>query len=366
MSQKSRKFIFRVVFLFVLGLAAYYFYLTYVNPPVLDYTAMGNKLDQALDQVLVSRGITNKDIIKVYREEKKFNNLVWIETTKSIRLTRDVELKQLAGDLNKAVNENGAKVISLVVAEDGKALTLKAGVRKIILESLFLKQKELVKKYRAAIIIDDLGYDKKVAQELISLKVPLTFSILPGEHYTREIANLVTQAGYEVLLHQPMEPLDYPKDTPGKRAIMMNMNPQQVKAMLIKNIGDVPYADGINNHMGSKVTEDETKMSEILAVVKEHHLFFVDSRTSMKSVAYKTARKMGVKTSYNMVFLDNENNQDYIKKQLDKAAEIALKTGKVVAIGHCERKETLASLREKLPEFLKLGIEIVPVSQLVE
>jgi uncharacterized protein len=366
MSQNGRKFITRVVFLFVLGLAAYYFYLTYVNPPVLDYTSMGNKLDQALDQVLVSRGIANKDIVKVYREEKKLNSLTWIQTTKSIRLSRDVELQQLAGDLAKAVTANGARVLSLVVAEDGNALTLKAGIRDIILESLFLKRKELLKKYRAAIVIDDLGYDKKVAQELIALKEPLTFSILPGERYSREIANLVTQAGYEVLLHQPMEPLDYPKDNPGKRAILMNMSPQQVRAMMVKNISDVPYVDGVNNHMGSRVTEDETKMGEVLAVVKEHKLFFVDSRTSTKSVAYKTARKMGVRASYNMVFLDNENNVDYVKKQLDKAVAIALKNGKVVAIGHCERKETLAALREKLPEFLKLGIEIVPVSQLVE
>jgi polysaccharide deacetylase 2 family uncharacterized protein YibQ len=169
-----------------------------------------------------------------------------------------------------------------------------------------------------------------------------------------------------VILHQPMEPLDYPKNDPGKRAILLKMTSAEVKAMLLKNISDVPFTAGVNNHMGSKVTENESKMQEVMGILKERNLLFVDSRTSSKSVAYKTAKKMGLRTAYNQVFLDSEKDLEYIKKQLDLVAKIAVKNGRVVAIGHCERKETLLALQEKLPEFKKLGITIVPVSQLVE
>ncbi len=245
-------------------------------------------------------------------------------------------------------------------------MNLKAGVKNIILEILILRRQVTLPKYRAAILIDDLGYDLQVATRLIALQEPLTFAILPGERYSKIIAEKVTQAGYEVLLHQPMEPLDYPKNNPGKRAILMTMTSAEIKAMLLKNISDIPFAAGVNNHMGSKVTENEPKMREIMGVLKEHNLLFVDSRTSGKSVAYKIAKKMGLRAAYNQVFLDNESNLEYIKKQLDLVAKIAMKNGRVVAIGHCERKETLLALQEKLPEFKKMGIAIVPVSQLVE
>lgn len=366
MKQKAKAFLRTLIILSVIGLGAYYLYLTYINPPVVDYDGISNKVDQAVDQVLVSYGASNLNIIKVFREEKKLDQATWIQTTKEIRLAETIDLNEAGKALKKAIEAQGARVISLTVNPAEDTLNLKAGVKNIILEILVLHRKTAAPKYRAAILIDDLGYNLQVATQLIALQEPLTFAILPGERYTKAIAEQVTKAGFEVILHQPMEPLDYPKDNPGKRAILMKMTAAEVKAMLLKNIGDVPYADGVNNHMGSKVTENELKMQEIMGILKEQKLLFVDSRTSSKSVAYKTAKKTGVKATYNQIFIDNENNLEYIKKQLDLVAKIAMKNGRVVAIGHCERKETILALQEKLPEFKKLGIAIVPVSQLVE
>ncbi len=355
-----------IIILFMLGLGVYYIFLTYIHPPAVDYSEMSSKVDQAIDQVLVSLGASNDNIMKVFKEEKKIDQTTWIQTTKEIRIAETIDLSEAGKALQKAIEAQGARVITLTVNAAANTLSLKAGVKNIILEILVLRRQASLPKYRAAILIDDLGYDLQVAIQLIALQEPLTFAILPGERYSKIIAEKVTKTGYEVLLHQPMEPLDYPKNNPGKRAILINMTSAQVKAMLLKNISDIPFVVGVNNHMGSKVTENEPKMQEVMDILKEHNLFFVDSRTSNKSVAYKTAKKMGLRAAYNQVFLDNENNLEYIKKQLDLAAKIAMKNGRVVAIGHCERKETLLALQEKLPEFKKMGIIIVPVSQLVE
>ena len=366
MKKKAKALLRALIILSIIGLGIYYLYLTYVNPPVMDYDGISNKVDQAIDQVLVSYGASNLNIIKVFREEKKLNQATWVQTTKEIRLAETIDLNEAGTALKKAIEAQGAKVISLTVNPVDNTLSLKAGVKNIVLEILVLRRKAAGPKYRAAIIIDDLGYDRQVVSQLMALQEALTFAVLPGERYSKIIAEQVTRAGFEVILHQPMEPLGYPKINVGKRAILMAMDKQQIREMLEKNILDVPYINGVNNHMGSRITEDTEKTQEIMNILKEHNLFFVDSQTSPKSVAYKTAKKTGLKAAYNQVFLDNQDDLGYIKKQLDQVAELSLKNKKVVAIGHGTRKEILAALQEKLPEFRKKGITIVPVSQLVE
>ncbi|MBI5554502.1 MAG: divergent polysaccharide deacetylase family protein [Elusimicrobia bacterium] len=366
MKKKAKAFLRSLIIVSIIGLGVYYVYLTYIRPPVVDYSGMSSKVDQAIDLVLVSFGATNDNIIKVFKEEKKLDQATWIQTTKEIRIAETIDLSEAGKALQKAIEAQGARIITLTVDAATNTLSLKAGVKNIILEILVLRRQSNLPKYRAAILIDDLGYDMQAVTRLLALREPLTFAILPGERYSKVIAEKVNKAGYEVILHQPMEPLGYPKEDPGKRAILMKMTSAAVKAMLLKNISDIPFVDGVNNHMGSKVTENELKMQEVMGVLKEYKLLFVDSRTSTKSVAYKTAKKMGLRIAYNQVFLDTEDNLGYIKKQLDLVAKIAVKNGRVVAIGHCERKETLLALQEKLPEFKKLGITIVPVSQLVE
>ncbi len=366
MKKAAKSFLRALIVLSILGLGAYYVYLTYINPPTVDYDGISNKVDQAINQVLVSYGASNLNIIKVFKEEKKLAKITWIQTTKEIRLAETIDLKEAGKALKKAVEDQGARVISLTLDPAGNMLNLKAGIKNIVLEILILRRQSAAPKYRAAIIIDDLGYSRQAVSRLLALQAPLTFAIMPGERYSKIIAEQVTKAGYEVILHQPMEPMDYPRINMGKRAILMKMGKQQIREMLEKNIRDVPYINGVNNHMGSRLTEDAEKMQEIMNILKEHHLFFVDSKTSQKSVAYQTAKKTGIKSAYNQVFLDNQDDLGYIKKQLDTLAALAIKNKKAIAIGHGERKEILAALQEKLPEFKKLGIAIVPVSQLVE
>ena len=366
MKKKAKAFLRSLIILSILGLGVYYVYLTYIRPPVLDYSGMSSKVDQAIDQVLVSFGASNDNIIKVFKEEKKLDQASWNQTTKELKIAEAVDLNAVGKALQKAIEAQGARVITLTINAEANTLSLKAGVKNIILEILILRRKPSLFKYRAAILIDDLGYESQVVTQLLALQEPLTFAILPGERYSKVIAEKVTKAGYEVILHQPMEPMDYPKNDPGKRAILMRMASAEVKAMLLKNISDIPFVAGVNNHMGSKVTENEAKMQEVMGVLKGQKLFFIDSRTSSKSVAYKVAKKIGLRAAYNQVFIDNENDLEYIKKQLDLVAKIAMKNRRIVAIGHCERKATLLALQEKLPEFRKLGIAIVPVSQLVE
>lgn len=366
MKKKAKAFLKSLIILSVLGLGVYYVYLTYINPPVVDYDRISNKVDQAIDQVLVSYGASNLNIIKVFKEEKALAKITWIQTTKEIRLAETIDLSEAGKALKKAIEDEGARVILMTLNSAENTLILKAGIKNVVLEILILRRKSAAPKYRAAIIIDDLGYERKVVGPLLALQEQLTFAIMPGERYSKIIAEQVAKAGCEVILHQPMEPVGYPGINVGKRAILMKMDAQQIRQMLEKNISDVPYLNGVNNHMGSRLTEDAGKMQEVISILKKHHLFFIDSKTSTKSLAYQTAKKAGIKSASNQVFLDNHDDLEYIKKQLDIVAALAVKNKKVIAIGHCTRKEILTALREKLPEFKKIGIAIVPVSQLVE
>lgn len=369
MARKKQKGFLK--FLFNLALAAILIYFVYqwliLPSRKMDYTQDSLEVDQRVDEVLVNFGVTNADILKVYREEKSIKNLKWIQVTKEVRIPQETSLAQVLAELQRQMEKQKVSILVQKISDDGKSLAIKIGVRNIILQSLLLKKKDYkTPKYKVAIIIDDLGYDQKNALKLFEIKESLTVSILPGERYSRQLAKQAITNGYEVLLHLPLEPLDYPKNNPGKRAIYMNMNAAACQKVLLNNISSIPFISGVNNHMGSRITEDAEKMKQIFNVIKDTKLYYLDSRTSPKSVAFKIAKQMGIRTAYNEVFLDNEDNLDQIKAQLEKLARLAITNGQAIAIGHIERENTILALKEVLPYFKEKGIKIVPASQLVK
>jgi len=220
------------------------------------------------------------------------------------------------------------------------------------------------RKVKVAIVIDDMGYDKKIFKKFVDLGIPLTFSILPGQKFSAGIAKEARSLNYEVMLHLPMEPRN-PERNPGNGTIVIHMSQDEILRQLSEDIESVPYIAGVNNHMGSLLTENQDVMNIILEDLHKRGLFFIDSRTSPRSVAYETARRIGVRSGRRDVFLDNKADIGYIKGQVDKVIRIAKQNGEATAIGH-PRAGTIAAIREKIADFEREGIELVPVSEVLD
>jgi len=233
-----------------------------------------------------------------------------------------------------------------------------------IVNDLISSENEVHFSPKVAFIIDDLGYEIEVAKKMLELEFPLTLSILPFLKYSEYMAEEGKKNNQEIMLHLPMEPNDSSID-PGPGAIKSYMSEEEIRQAVRGSIFDFPYVIGMNNHMGSKITEDREIMKIILEEIKRYNLFFIDSMTSKNSIAYQVAQEMGVKTAVRAVFLDNENDMEYIKGQMLEVQKIALRDGEAIAIGH-SRINTFYVLKRMIPELIRAGIEIVPVSELVK
>ena len=215
---------------------------------------------------------------------------------------------------------------------------------------------------RVAVIIDDCGQWLEVERGFIKLPVPLTLSVLPHVHGSAVIAEEANAAGKGVMLHLPMETVSGLYPGPGE--VTTKMSDDQVRAQVTDDLQQVPLAQGVNNHEGSKASADERVMHDVIAVLAEHgNMFFIDSRTSAQSVGENVAAAAGVPTASRDVFLDNKENVSYTEGQLREAITIAKRSGSAIAIGH-PRATTLAALTAMLPEFQSEGVQLVLAREL--
>jgi polysaccharide deacetylase 2 family uncharacterized protein YibQ len=216
---------------------------------------------------------------------------------------------------------------------------------------------------RLALIVDDCGQWIDTERGFVALGVPLTLSVLPDVRYTATIAREASVAGKGVMLHLPMETLSGLNPGPGK--ITTEMTDAQIAAQVEDDLAQVPLAQGVNNHEGSKGSADPRVMSDVIGVLaKRGNLFFVDSRTNAASVGESTARAQGVPTAARDVFLDNQATVAYTVARLREAAAIAKRTGSAIAIGH-PRPTTLRAVEEMIPELQADGIQLVLARDLV-
>lgn len=217
-----------------------------------------------------------------------------------------------------------------------------------------------------ALIIDDMGANVSEVRELMKIGVPLTFSVIPGLHQYREVATIAHNGGYEVMVHIPMEPQDYPQRRLENNGLLLSYSDKEIEARVRGFMNVIPYAVGANNHMGSRFTEDRGKMGVVLSVLKENGMFFVDSMTTPKSVGLAMARELGMRaTARSAPFLDNSEDVSAIKVQLASLTKLAVKKGSAVGICHPHRG-TIQALTEELPIMRKQGIRFVYVSKLVK
>lgn len=213
-----------------------------------------------------------------------------------------------------------------------------------------------------AVVIDDMGISLKRTADIASLKAPLTVSFLTyGRRLSEQVENS-RRAGQEIMIHVPMEAksnIDVAPDV-----LTTAMSKDEIKRNLSVMLGKFDNVQGINNHMGSKLTEDKERMAAVMEVLKQNNMFFLDSKTSAGSHAEEAAAETGVAYAHRHVFIDNNNDKKYILGQLQKAEKIALKNGYAIAIGH-PKSQTFEALKEWLPALNGKKVRLVPLSQIV-
>lgn len=197
---------------------------------------------------------------------------------------------------------------------------------------------------RLAIVIDDLGESESFARSLAALDVPVTFSVWPRSSKTSQVAAIGHAAGLEIMLHQPMQPESWPRVKPGPGALYISMNATEVRRVVAENLDKVPWAVGLNNHMGSAFTQSVEGMDAVIQVLNERGLVILDSLTHPRSAVMAEARKLGIEAYRRDVFLDVVKDVDAVVFQLEKAERLALSHGRAVAIGH-PYPETLEGLK---------------------
>ena len=219
---------------------------------------------------------------------------------------------------------------------------------------------------KIAIIIDDMGYSREALNAIRAMDTPMTIAILPFSPLAEETAELANDSRLEVILHLPLEPIqENGADGRGSGFINSHMTAEAVKATLKADLDNVPHIKGVNNHMGSRITTNEPIMRIILEGLKDQGLYFVDSRTTGESIAYKIAQELRIPSAFRHIFLDNDLQEDAIKKQLIKLFRHAQKNGFAVAIGH-PYAETLSVLKKHLALMEKYHCQAVTVSQIVK
>lgn len=214
-----------------------------------------------------------------------------------------------------------------------------------------------------AIIIDDIGHNKMAAKPFLEMENPVALSILPGRPAALELAREGLAAGKTIMLHLPMEPVNQNTD-PGAGAIRKGMRRSQVDRVLEEDLAMVPGAVGVNNHMGSLATADRRIMGEVLRQLQDRGLFFIDSRTTPRTVGYEMASERGLPTAIRDVFLDNDRDPEKIDAMVEQLLETARKRGWALGIGH-PYPETAEALLRLATEAENRHIRWVPVPELL-
>ena len=199
------------------------------------------------------------------------------------------------------------------------------------------------------IIIDDVGNNGPLGDRAVALPGPVTLAFLPRTPHAKRLANIAAENNKGIMLHAPMANATGAALGPG--ALTQDMTPAELQETLSESLDSIPHVQGVNNHMGSVLTADQTAMSSIMKVVQQRGLYFIDSLTNPLSVAESEAQQAGIPTDRRDVFLDNDRSLDGLFQQFQRAMDIAERKGSAILIGH-PYPETLDFLEVVLPELI--------------
>ncbi|OGF65134.1 MAG: hypothetical protein A2Y62_21285 [Candidatus Fischerbacteria bacterium RBG_13_37_8] len=217
---------------------------------------------------------------------------------------------------------------------------------------------------KIVIIIDDIGREMESLQRLSKLQLPFTISILPYLKYSREAAIFAHQNGWEVMMHVPMEPLNYPEKNPGTNALMSYMSQDELQEKFIDIYTKIPYVKGFNNHMGSLFTTLPHKMQYIMKIASMKDIYFIDSKTTHRSSALRVAIENNVSASERTLFIDSVINEEIIIENLLNLFKTARERSFAIAICHAY-PETLNALSKLAPLLAENNQHLVHASEVV-
>ena len=220
------------------------------------------------------------------------------------------------------------------------------------------------RKPRVAIVIDDFGDTEGQARQFAGLPCPVVFSVLPFLSRSKDVAHMAHTHGRQVMLHLPMQPAQWPDVDAGPGALLVSMDRKEIQSRVTAALNAVPHIVGVNNHMGSRFTEDRDRIRWALEPIKERGLFFLDSRTSMRSRAFQEAGQLGLPTARRTTFLDNVQSPQAIRIQLKKMVSHARHHGRAIAIGHIY-PVTCQVLKSEY-NYLKSYVDLVPIHTMMK
>lgn len=253
---------------------------------------------------------------------------------------------------------------SLVIEEKSEKIVAPKAVEKAIKEKPKYNSPVIGPKPKIAIVIDDVGMNLSQSRAAIDLDKNVTLAFLPYAETVKTLASTAKAKGNEIIIHTPMEPMNGDIDL-GTMALRTGMNPSDFNDEFLKITQSFDGYVGVNNHMGSRLTQDKQAMGQLMRLLKAKGLYFLDSKTINTSIAAETAAFYGVPYAVRDVFLDHEETPEFVANALAQTERTARRTGSAIAIGH-PKKNTMQALRQWIPTLEKKGFELVPLSELIQ
>jgi polysaccharide deacetylase 2 family uncharacterized protein YibQ len=329
---------------------------------------------KAVDQLILAE-LARQEIpqgaIQQHGEQRRLGNKTWTLSRWEVTLPQGMEAAWVASQLTQRIQAACPGVTFRESTSQDGARELDIKVDSLLAHHLIFYPPRIkpppVRPPRPclAIVVDDLGPDRRIAEELLRLDAPVTFAILPFQVHSRRIAQDAHAKAREVILHLPMEPRGFPLKDPGKGALFVAMSDRELLHQLRKDLDAVPYIVGVNNHMGSRFMEHGAAVRLVLGELKKRGLFFLDSRTTAKTEGYQIARELALLAGERDIFLDNENEVRDIRAQLEGLIRLARDHGRAIGICH-PHPATITALKGMIARIKEAGIRIVPLSQALE
>jgi len=312
-------------------------------------------------QLIVRETLVEQELQWEVLHPSQINQELW-----RVHVPMDVPIPSIHLTIQEELSVTDYRILFAESNPIQRHVTLQVGWQDSCYFFVQLKQRDDIRQIEGqiAIVIDDFG-DRWNAfiRSFLNLGIEITVSVIPGQPQSTSIAQKVAQMGAEVILHLPMEPLTATFHNDGY-IILADMNQEAVLDILNRSVEEVPGVLGVNNHMGSRITSNRRIMTWILEELQTRGLYFLDSRTIARSVAYQVSREIGLPTGKRDVFLDTDRSREAVRKQLWKLTKTSNEQGFGIGIGHCH-KETLDVLREEIPKIQEKGYRFVTLSKVI-
>jgi polysaccharide deacetylase 2 family uncharacterized protein YibQ len=220
---------------------------------------------------------------------------------------------------------------------------------------------------RLALVLFGLGDGRAAADSFFTLPASFAVALVPGGHESAAVFAGARERGREVVLHVPLEPINYPRVNPGPGTLLVTMKPEKIAATLRRYLAQAGPVSAVANHMGSLATQDMTVMGAIYHELRRDHLPFLHVNPVAGAVCKSLASQVGVLYGEPDAVVEVET-RGTDTKALDKRWKELLKSAKAQGQLMVFMRATPLTKRW-LPRALDAkrldGVSIVPVSSIL-